>query len=177
MIDPLSIGLGIAGLGAQIFGAVKGGKANRENQRLLDEERENAEARYDQSKNFFETAAAKGQEEMIRKNQLEANKQAEQRAAVTGGTPEAEIAAKAAIQDKANDAMNQLGQQATGYQERAENQYVAEKNAINQQQMAINAQKAQNAQNVAGNAGNLLNAAGFMEALKDKANPLAGLNK
>lgn len=160
MIDPVSLGLGAVGAGMKIFSAIKGAQANKATQRLLDEERAANEAMFGASKqDFLETNAAKSIMEKVRENQLAANKQAENNVAKTGGTAEAEIAAKSAIQEKTNDVVSDIAGQATQYQNQKEAQYLAQKNALNNQQIAVNSAKAENAANLSEGGSQLLNTA------------------
>lgn len=157
-MDPLTIGLGVAGLAGQIFGASASGKANKEMARMLRERDAENEAFYNNAVNrtFLDTNAAKGVLERVRKQYEDANQIADNRGVVTGATPEAVIAAKTANNEALNDVVSGIAEQATGYQEAKEQQYQAQKNAITDQQMQLQANKAQNAANLAGNAGNLL---------------------
>ena len=151
-------GLAVAGLAGQIFSAFKGAQANRANQRLLNTSRQNNEAFYNNNVNqdFLQTNAGKGVFERLRQQIKEANQQASNNAAVTGGTAEAEIAAKSRNQQNYNNAVNDVSQQATRYQQGQEAMYRGENARLDNMQMGINDQKAQNAANLAGNAANLV---------------------
>lgn len=176
-MDPVTIGLGIAGLAGQIFGATKGGQANRANQRLLNAEKIDNEKFYNlnSKQNFLDTNAAKGIFERLRKNVYNANKTVDSNAAATGATAEASIAAKSKNQENYNDAVNQLASKATDYQQNQEAIYRGEKARITGEQMDINNQKAQNAANLASNAGNLLSAAAPLSAWDELKNKKPGL--
>jgi len=168
-MDPITAGLGVASLAGQIFGAIKGGQANRANQDLLNKQREDNEKFYNMNVNrdFLETNAAKGMFEQLRKQFRDRNKVVENTAAVTGGTAEAEIAAKSSNQENYNDAVNSIAQNATGYQQGQEAIYRGQENAIDNRQMDINTQKAQNAANVFSNAGQLMGAASTLPGFED----------
>jgi len=165
----LTAALGVASLAGNIFGAVKGAQANKANQNLLNKEREENEAFYNNRVNqdFLETNAAKGIFEKLRKNLKDANKQAENTKEVTGGTAESEIASKSANQENYNDAVNNLAQNATSYQTRQEGIYRGEKSRLNNEERRLNENKAQNAANLAGNAGNLMGTAASMEGFNN----------
>ena len=154
----IGAGLAVAGLAGQIFSAFKGAQANRANQRLLNSSRQNNEAFYNNNVNqdFLQTNAGKGVFERLRQQIKEANQQASNNAAVTGGTAEAEIAAKSNIQQNYNNAVNDIAQQGTRYQQGQEAMYRGENARLDNQQMSINDQKAQNAANLAGNSSDLV---------------------
>ena len=157
----LQAGLAIAGLGGQVFSHLLGARQNRAAQNLLNKQLEDNESFYNRNVNrdFLETNAAKGIFEQLRKQLQEANKVTESKAAVTGATPEAEIAAKSRTQENYNDAVNELGQKATGYQQNQEAIFRGEKARLTDQQIALHQQKAENASNVAANAGDLISSA------------------
>lgn len=157
----LQTGLAVAGLGGQVFSHLLGARQNRNAQNLLNKQREENEAFYNRNVNqdFLNTNAVKGMFEQLRKNVLDANRVTESKAVVTGATPEAEIAAKSRTQENYNDAVNQLAQQGTAYQQNQEAIFRGEKARLTDQQIALHQQKAENASNVAANAGDLISSA------------------
>ena len=166
------------GLGTQIFGAIKGSQAAKANQTLLDKQTADNESFYNNRVNqdFLGTNAAKGIFEKLRENTLQANKQIENKAAVTGGTAEAEIAAKGNVQENYNDSVGNLAQNATAYQSNAERTYMGQKNNLVNAQMQINEQKSENAANLASNAGELVKGAATLTGFEGVANkqPILG---
>jgi len=84
-MGPITAGLGVASLAGQIFGAIKGGQANRANQDLLNKQREDNEKFYNMNVNrdFLETNAAKGMFEQLRKQFRDRNKEAATRRITT----------------------------------------------------------------------------------------------
>jgi hypothetical protein len=157
----LAVGLGVASLAGQVIGNVLGGSYNRATQNLLNKQVEDNESFYNRNvnQNFLNTNAAKGMFEQLRKNVLDANKTVDSTAAVTGATPEATIAAKSKNQENYNDAVNNLSQQATGYQQNQEAIFRGEKARLTDQQINLNTQRAEAAANVAGNASDVMSAA------------------
>ena len=160
-MDPITIGLGAVSLGSKLFSSFMGGKANRKNQRLLNEAIRDNEARYNNNakRSYMDTNAAKGIVEQLRKQYKKQSDIAENTASVTGGSDEARIAAKGQINEGLNDAMNQVAQQATAYQQGQEDRYVNEKNSLFDKQMQINTAKAENASNLASMADGLMSTA------------------
>jgi len=170
----IAAGLGAASLAGQIFAGIQGGKANQANQNLLNKQLEENEAFYNLNVNrdFLETNAAKGMFEQLRKQIQEANKNITSTAAVTGATPEAEIAEKTKVQEKYNEAVSGLAQGATRYQQGQEAIYRGEKGRLTEQQMFLNQQKAEQAANLAGNAGNVMESATTLTGFEDVANKI-----
>jgi hypothetical protein len=165
-------------LGSQIFSAIK----NARQQNLIDKEIK-AEKQHNEamrgltvSRDFSDTNAAKSMFEKVRSNQLEANKNVENRQEVLGGTPEAEIAAKSQIQKDTNQVVNQMTGQATDYQQGQDRMYENTRSNLYRDTTAQREKKIDSALNLAENAGNLMNAAGFMDALntEKKINPYTG---
>ena len=159
--NPIGAGLTAVGLAGQIFSAFRGGKMQKENRQLLGNMKAENEAFYNNNVNqdFMKTNAAKGIFEQLRKRNLDANKLAESNVAATGGTAEAEIAMKGQNNEQYNDAVNNLGQNATQYQTNQEAMYRATNNQLNQQEMAMNEGEQESAANLASNSANLMDAA------------------
>ena len=170
-MDPITAGLGALSIGSQIFAALRGGKANDANYELLQQQQKENEKFYNLNVNrdFMETNAAKGIFERLRDQFRDQNKVIENSAAVTGATPEAEIAAKGKNQENYNAAVNNLASNATQYQQNQEAIYRnVDQNLVNQE-MALNAQKANNAANLAGNAADVMGAAATLTGFEDIA--------
>ena len=168
-MDPITIGLGVASLGGQLFGAIKGGQANSANEALLNQRKEENDAFFKSriNRDFLQTNAAKGILEKIRKQYENTGKTIDSKAEVTGATPEQVIAEKSANNENLNDAVSSIAQGATSYQENAENGLMNSKNALLGVEMGINSAKAQNASNLASNAGNLLGTAAMLNGFGD----------
>ena len=166
-MDPLTIGLGVASLGGQLFGAIKGGQANNANEALLKQREEESNALFKSriNRDFLQTNAAKGVLEKIRKQYENADKGIAGRAAITGASDEAVVAQKTANNENLNDATSNIAQGATAYQDNAENQFEQSKNAMLSAKMGVNSAKAANAANLASNAGNLLGTAAMVHGM------------
>ncbi len=175
-MGPLSIGLGVAGLAGQILGGSISGHANDNIAQMLKKQDEQNEAFYNNSVNrtFLDTNAAKAILERVRKQYEDANQVVDNKAVVTGATPEAVVAGKTSNNEALNDAVSSIAGQATAYQDAKEQQYQNQKNAIVAQQMGLEANKAQNAANLVGNAGNLLENAALTAFNKKENNPASG---
>lgn len=171
-IDPISAGLGVVSIAGQVFSAIQGGKAMKASQNLLNKQAEENRAFYDTNVNrdFMETNIAKGITERLRKQYEEQAKRAENTAAITGGTKEAEIAEKSQAQQAYGQAMSSIAQQATGYQQAQEGMYRQEKARLTDQQMALNQQKAESAANLAQGAQQTLSAAASLTGFEDLSN-------
>jgi hypothetical protein len=149
------------GLAGQIFSAFRGGKMQKENRELLGNMKAENEAFYNNNVNrdFMQTNAAKGIFEQLRKRNLDANKLVDSQTEATGGTAEAAIAMKGQNNEQYNDAVNELGQNATQYQTNQEAMYRATNNQLAGQEMAMNEAEAESAANLATNSANLMSAA------------------
>lgn len=160
-MEPVTATLGALSIGAQIFNAIRGGRANQSNYDLLKQQQNENEKFYNLNvkQDFMETNAAKGIFERLRDQFREQNQIAANSAAVTGDTPEAELAAKSQNQENYNEAVNNIASQATGYQQNQEAIYRGTKQNLTNQEMELNAQKAGNAANAAANAADVLPAA------------------
>lgn len=171
-MDPITIGAMAVGLGSQIFSAIRGGKANTANQNLINRQFAQNESFYNNRANrdFLETNVAKGMFEKLRKNIDDNNKTIDSKAAITGATPEAVIAAKSKNQENYNEAVNSLADKATAYQTGQEAIYRGENSNLVNAQMGLNSQKANNAANVASNAGGLVEGAATLTGFEDVAN-------
>ena len=167
VMDPISIGLGAVGLASSLFGAAKGAKANKEAAGLIDKQEAENEAFYNNNVNrdFLETNAAKGVVEQIRKRYQDKVKQIDTTQAATGGTAEAAIAEKTALNESEGDAINSIAQKATGYQLANEGQYRQGLSDLYRQRMSLNRAKAENASNLSGVGANLLGTAASVAGL------------
>jgi len=148
----LSAGLAAASLAGQVFGGLYGGKQMTAAENLLKKQLEENEAFYNLNvkRDFLETNVAKGMFEQLRKNLRETTQNIASTAAVTGATPEAEIAEKTKMQEKYNEAVSGLAQGATQYQQGQEAMYRGEKGRLTQQQIELAKQRAESGATVAG---------------------------
>jgi hypothetical protein len=172
IMEPVTAGLGIASLAGQVFGGLYGGNQMTAAENLLKKQLEENEAFYNLNvkRDFLDTNVAKGMFERLRKDLEEAGKTIESKAAVTGATPEAEIAEKTKLQEKHGEAVSNLAEGATQYQQGQEAMYRGEKGRLTQQQIDLAQQRAEQGATVASHAGNLMSAAGALEGFGEVGN-------
>jgi hypothetical protein len=168
-------------LGSQIFSAIKNAKQQKMIDRDIRNEQQHNEAMrgLTVSRDFADTNAAKSMFEKVRSNQLEANKNVENRQEILGGTPEAEIAAKSQIQQDTNQAVNSMTGQATDYQQGQDRMYENTRKNLYDDTTNQREKKIDSALNLHENASNLMNSAGFMDALNTAPKntvPSSGVN-
>jgi len=149
-----------------IFSALKGGSANRENERLLAEREEQNEAFRNLNSNYMETNAAKSVLEKAREQYQERAKIADSKAAVTGATAEQQVAEKSAANKDYNDVVRNVAAQGTAFTQQNDMNYQNNLSRLLAARMNINQQKADSAANAAGNAGELLSSAAMLEGFK-----------
>ena len=166
MIGALSAGLGLA---SSLYGAYKGAQANKAFENQINEQETQADAFYNNrvNRDFMETNAAKGIVEQLRKRYLDQAKQVDSQTAATGGTAEANIAAKGNLNENYNQVMSNVAEQATNYQDAAEDRYQNQVSELAKQRMMIEDRKAQNAANLMQGGAALLGTAADIEALKE----------
>jgi hypothetical protein len=168
MLDPVSLGIGGAlSLGGMVYSAIKGGQANKNNQSLLNQQQADNEEFRNNNRNYFDSVGGKSALEQVREAYEARTKTDRNTAVITGGTAEAEIAAKEAANKGYNAAINQLAGQGSEYSMRNEGMYRNTLAHIFQNRMNQNNQTAESASNVSGNMGNLLQA-GATAGLFDK---------
>ena len=177
-MEPVTAGLALASLGGQVFGGLYGGRQNKIAQDLLKKQLEENEAFYNLNvkRDFMDTNVAKGMFERLRKDLEKANKNIASTAAVTGATPEAEIAEKTKVQEGYNEAVSRLAEGATGYQQGQETLYRGEKSRLTQQQIDLAQQRAEQGANLASNAANVMSAAGTLEGFENVGSKLPVLS-
>lgn len=137
-----------AGLGAvsSIFGGISARKAAKRAQKRLEGEQRENQAWFDRRYNEDATQRADAQRilQMTEESIRNRNKAAAGTAAVMGGTEESVAATKAANANALADAASQIAAAGAARKDQVEGQYLATKNAINQQMNANDQQKAQN---------------------------------
>ena len=147
---PVGIGLGAVGLASSIYGGIKSAQANKEAQQNIDKQENRAEAFYNNrvNRDYMDTNAAKGIVEQLRKRYEKQTKTIDSNTEAMGGTAEANIAAKTAANEQVNNAMNNVAQQATSYQEHGEDQYQNQMSDLARQRMALTMMKGEQATNL-----------------------------
>ena len=161
-----------AGLGAasSIFGGIKARKAAQKANRMLEQQKADNQAWYDRRYNEDATQRADAQrmltmtmDRMRRRNQAAAGT-----AAVMGSSPEAVAVEKEANAQALADTASQIAAAGAARKDQVENQYLAQKNALTQQQIGVQNQQAQNiATATQGAASALAGAGASIDALRD----------
>jgi hypothetical protein len=163
------IGAGL-GAAASIFGGIQARKAARKANRMLEQQQADNQAWYDRRYNEDATQRADAQRmlTMTMDRIRERNKAAAGTAAVMGSGAEAVAAEKAANAQVLADTASQIAAAGAARKDQVEGQYLATKNAVNQQQVANQMQTAQNvAAATQGAASALANAGASIDALRD----------
>lgn len=155
------IGAGL-GAAASIIGGIKARKAAQQANAMLDQQKAENQAWYDRRYNEDATQRADAQrmltmtmDRMRRRNQAAAGT-----AAVMGSSPEAVAVEKEANAQALADTASQIAAAGAARKDQVENQYLAQKNALTQQQIAVKNQQAANIGQAAGAAGQALMGAG-----------------
>lgn len=166
ILPAISAGLGLA---SSIYGGIKSAQDNKEFENQINQQESQAEAFFNNrvNRDFMETNAAKSVVEQLRKQYLDQAKKIDSQTAATGGTAEANIAAKGNLNENYNNVMSDVAGQATGYQENAENQYQGQISDIAKQRMMLAEKKNENAMNLVAGGASLLGTAADLGALED----------
>jgi hypothetical protein len=161
---------GAIGLASSIYGGIKSAQANKEAEKNINQQEASAEAFFNNQVNqdFMQTNAAKGVVEELRKRYQEQAKQIDSKTAATGGTAEANIAAKTESNDQYNDVMNNVAQGATSYQQHGQDVYQNQLSDIARQRMALTQQEGQSAGNLMAGGAETLGSAADVLALNDR---------
>lgn len=155
------IGAGL-GAAASIIGGIKARKAAQQANAMLDQQKAENQAWYDRRYNEDATQRADAQrmltmtmDRMRRRNQAAAGT-----AAVMGSSPEAVAVEKEANAQALADTASQIAAAGAARKDQVESQYLAQKNALTQQQIGVKNQQAANIGQAAGAAGQALMGAG-----------------
>lgn len=163
------IGAGL-GAAASVFGGIRARRAAAKANAMLQQEKADNQAWYDRRYNEDATQRADAQRmlTMAMERIKQRNRAAAGTAAVMGSGTEAVAAEKAANAGVLADTASQIAAAGAARKDQVEGQYLAQKNAINQQQIANQQQVAQNvATATQGAASALVNAGASIDALKD----------
>lgn len=175
--SPITQGLSVAG---QIFGYVKGAKANKDQQNQLNKNVEANEADYNNSanKSFLDTNVARNQVKKLDANLVDQQKNVAGRSVITGASDEANLAANNNVQQNYNDAISNVAANATDYQMDQKRMYQYQKNRLDARQDQINQQKAESAGNLIGNASDLFKTVSYKSGMNPGGEnaPFTGVN-
>ena len=139
------IGAGL-GAAASIYGGIKARRAAAEANRMLERQKAENQAWYDRRYNEDATQRADAQRmlTMTMDRMRRRNKAAAGTAAVMGSSTEAVAAEKEANAQALADTASQIAAAGAARKDAIENQYLANKNALTQQQIGVQNQQAQN---------------------------------
>lgn len=128
-----------AQVGSSIFGAIKSSQANKKAQSLIQNQRDNNKKWYDQKMAEDYTQRTDVQNILTKQRELldEQYQRARATNLIAGGTAESLALQQQAANDAMGDTMADIASQASSYKEGVEQQYRAEDNALNQQQVQI----------------------------------------
>lgn len=156
--------------GGQIFSAFKSSKANSDAEDLINEQIESNKADYALDRNYMESNEAKTVLTKAREQSDRNNKIAENKAAVTGGTAESELAEKKTNNKMYSDTVRNLAQVGSQRSYAAKQTYNNNLNRLLGMKMGLTQQSAQNAANLASNAGQLVSSASYLSAFNPSGN-------
>ena len=153
----VSVAVGGVAAAGKIFGAIKGGQANRASQALLNKQQEENKAAYNNNanKDFLQTNVAKDAVKEMNQANEDNTKAVAGRGAITGASDEALVAGNSANHQTFQNGLSKLAAQGTAYQNQQEAMFRGQKATLDNQQMDINNSKAQNAANLGDAAGQL----------------------
>ncbi len=152
-LTAIATGLGAAStLASSILGAVGSAKANKRANALIDNAQKENESWYDRQMSRDYTRRAENQAILKRQRELldEYYNRSASAQAVTGGTDEAVAMSKASANDALAKTMTNIAAQSTAQKDAAEQQYLANKATLTQQQIAAQQAKAQQVATAAG---------------------------
>jgi hypothetical protein len=165
-------GLSLAG---QAWAAIKGGKANKANERMVNKQEQENESWYNNRRNYLDTTEGKSVTEQVRKAYEDRSKSDASTAAITGATPETEIAQKTEANQSYNDAIRQVASQGQQYTQQNEGMYRQGLSDVYNAKFNINQNKAANAAALGQNVGNMFGTAATA-GLFDKKQPIEPTN-
>lgn len=139
------IGAGL-GAAASVIGGIKARQAAAKANRILEQQKADNQAWYDRRYNEDATQRADAQRmlTMTMDRMRRRNKAAAGTAAVMGSSPEAVAVEKEANAQALADTASQIAAAGAARKDQVENQYLANKNALTQQQIGVQNQQAQN---------------------------------
>lgn len=163
-----------AGLAKGIAGGIKAAKARRQQAKIIKAAQQRNEAQFanDYYGDYMERSDAQAVMKRVRDTMRNNNKVTTASAAVTGATPEAVAAQKAAANQTVADAASNLQANADAYKTNVKNTYVAQNNALDQAQLQQAATSEQGYSNMAASgissAADAIGNSGVVKALDTK---------
>lgn len=168
-LNPISLGIGGAlSLAGLAYSAIKGGQANKANERLVNQQQEELESWRNNNQNYLDTVQGQSQMKAQKEAMDQRVRSDEQKAVVTGATDEAQLAARDSANRANAQATEALAVQGANYAQNVDARYRQGLAGIYQQRMGINQQKAANAQALGSNVGNLFGASAYAGLFEKK---------
>ena len=174
-----------AGLGAigSIYGAVKAGQERKKLEAYTNQQAAENEAKYNRDYNgdYLQRADSQAVMKQMRDTLKDRTQQTNSTAAITGATPEAQLAAMEANNQVVGDTMSKLGAMGAAFKDKVDDRYMARKDYIMQQRQAMTEGAARSGEallsngiSVAGNALGSLATAKLVPELGIKKNGIPG---
>jgi len=166
----VAAGTAVLGLGGSIFGQIQANKAMKKAEGFMQQRKNDLGSWFNENyyRPYLETEGARAGLSILDKNMREATKISQNQAAQGGATPEAVIAQQGEMQDKYQNAVNQLLAVGEEKKQNTENRYLGLKNAMDDQQQQLLFNKAANWQGFQNNLNSALgNVAGAWTTSKE----------
>lgn len=125
-------GAGIGAIGS-IYGAIKAGKERKKLNRFIGQQETENEAKYnrDYYGDYLQRADSQAVMKQMRDTLRDKNKQDQSTAAITGATPEAQLAQMESTNKAVGNTMSQLGAMGAQFKDRVDDRYMARKDVLN----------------------------------------------
>ena len=155
-MDPISIGTGVLSLGAAIYGGIKSSQQAKKARQLIQQQRDDNRKWYESRASQDYTMRSDAQAALSKQRELLQEQYANARNTniVAGGSEESLAAQKKAANQSLAQTTADIAADAAKYKDAIENQYIANDNALNQQQSADNMQQSSNTAQAASQAVN-----------------------
>lgn len=172
----ISAGIGAVG---SIFGAIKAGKERRKMNSFINQQAAENEAKYnrDYYGDYLQRADSQAVIKQMRDTLKDSTQQAQSTAAITGATPEAQLAQMDSQNKAVGDTMSKMSAMGAQFKDRVDDRYMARKDSINQMKFGQMESAAQSGETLLGNSTSLLGSsvAGLVPNLGVKKTGLEGL--
>lgn len=139
-------GSAILGTAGSIYGQIQAGKAQKQAEGFMNQRSNDLASWFNNNyyQNYLDSSAARSGLSMLNKNMRDASQVMQNQAAQGGATPEAVIAQQGELQDKYQNAINQLLAVGEQRKDNYENRYLGMKNALADQKQQLLFNKAAN---------------------------------
>ena len=168
-------------IGASVYGAIKSSQANKRAQQMLQNQKDENQKWYDQkmAEDYMQRSDVQNVLRKQRELLQEQYKRARATNIVAGGTDESLALQQQAANQAMGDTMANIAAQASSYKEGIENQYLENKAALAEKEIANEQAKAQSIATAAGQVGSAVSGlmTGGMEKTNKKAEEIEAFNK